>query len=72
MHSRLVKGKFKLQEGVYLAEFLRDAYQSGSFNREDLVNGRILRGYEMRVRLRNDDTTEANLRIVKINSTISQ
>ena len=73
MQSRLLKGRFKRQEGVYLSDFLRDALDgTGTFQRTRLHNGRILRGYEIRVRLRNDDTTEANLRIVKINSTISQ
>lgn len=77
MQSRLVEGKFKLQEGVYTSEFLRDALVKDgiggtTFEKSQLIGGRFLRGHEMRIRLRNDDTDEANLRIVTVKSNISQ
>lgn len=77
MQSRLTKGKFKLQEGVYRSEFLRDALVKDgvggtTFEKSQLIKGRWLRGHEMRVRLRNDDTDESNLRIVTVKSNISE
>jgi hypothetical protein len=77
MQSRLVAGKFKLQEGIYRSEFLRDALVKDgiggtTFEKSQLLKGRFLRGHQMRIRLRNDDTTEANLRIVTVKSNISE
>lgn len=77
MQSRLVDGKFKIHEGVYLSEFLRDAIVKDgvggtTFDKRQLQYGRFLRGYEIRVRLKNDDTEESNLRLVSIKSNFSQ
>ncbi len=70
--SRLLAGKFKVQEGMYNSEFLRNALDGNStFVRNRLQTGGVLRGNVIRVRLRNSDTTEANLRLVTINSKIS-
>lgn len=70
--SRLKKGKFELQEGEYRTEFLRDMLSGASTPQEDnLFNGEAMRGYDITLELRNDDTTEANLRLVKINGTTS-
>lgn len=77
MQSRLLHGKFKVQEGVYNSEFLRDALVTDgtgttTFERSQLHNGRALRGLEMRARLRNTDTNEANLRLVTVKSSFSR
>jgi len=70
--SRLKAGKFELQEGEYRSEFLRDMLSGESTPQENnLFNGDDLRGYEVSVNLRNSDTDEANLRMVKINGTTS-
>jgi len=70
--SRLKAGKFELQEGEYRSEFLRDMLSGASFPIENnLFNGDALRGYVISLLLRNSDTSEANLRIVKVNGTTS-
>jgi len=72
MQSRLVAGKFKQQEGIYKSEFLRNALDGNSnFVRNRLQTGHVLRGNVVRVRLRNSDTSEANIRMVIINSKVS-
>ena len=73
MQSRLVAGKFRLQEGIYRAEFLRDALNGGSSpTRDNLVNGRYLRGKEMTIKFKNSDTTQAILESVLVRSTLSK
>lgn len=77
MQSRILEGKFKRQEGIYNSEFLKDALVKDgiggiTFEREQLHSGRALRGHEIRVRLRNSDTIEANLRLVTIKGNISR
>jgi hypothetical protein len=70
--SRLKAGKFEYQEGEYRSEFLRDllsGYSTPQAN--NLFNGDALRGYVIELLLRNNDTTEANLRLVKVNGTTS-
>lgn len=70
--SRLKDGKFEIEEGEYRSDFMFDMLSGTSTLKEDnLFNGDALRGYEISMLLRNDDTTPANLRIVKINSSIS-
>lgn len=73
MQSRLLPGKFRIQEGIYRADFLRDALNGGAvWTRSYLLNGRQLRGKEITVKLRNTDTGKALLETVIINSSISQ
>lgn len=73
MRSRLLSGKFKLQEGIYRSEFLRSALNGvNSFIRNLLFNGKRLRGREMTIKLKNTDTTEAQLETVTVKSTISE
>jgi hypothetical protein len=70
--SRLREGKFELQEGEYRSEFMRDMLSGESTVQiNNLFNGDALRGYVISIDLRNDDTDEAVLRIVKINGTSS-
>lgn len=77
MQSRILEGKFKRQEGIYSSEFLKDALVDDgtgtkTFVRQQLHSGRTLRGHEIRVCLRNDDTSESNLRLVIIKGNISK
>lgn len=72
MQSRLVAGKFRIQEGIYRADFLRDALNGGSWSRVNLLNGRQLRGKEMTVKLRNTNTTKSLLETVIINGSLSK
>ena len=73
MQSRLVLGKFRRQEGVYRAEFMRDSLNGGSTStRDNLVNGRQLRGKEITVKLKNTDITKTLLESVIIKGSISQ
>jgi hypothetical protein len=68
MQSRLKAGKFVLQEGEYRAEFLRDMLSGYSaVQKNNLFNGRALRGYEIYVNLRYESTDKAVLRVVKFN-----
>lgn len=72
MQSRLVSGKFKKEEGIYRASFLRDMLNGGAATINNLLNGRRLRGHEITCKLKNTDTTQATLKTVIINSTISK
>lgn len=70
--SRLKPGKFRLQEGEYRSEFLRDMLSGYSTVQENnLFNGWALRGYSIKVILRYEGTDKAVLRLVKIDSTTS-
>ena len=56
MQSRLKAGRFKLQEGEYRTEFLKDLLSGYSTAQEkNLFNGRELRGYDISVDLRYED-----------------
>lgn len=73
MQSRLLAGKFKRQEGIYRSDFLRDSLNGGSLAvRNNLFNGRQLRGKEMTIKLKNSDTDKAMLESVLIRSSISK
>jgi hypothetical protein len=73
MQSRLKEGKLLRQEGIYRSEFLKDLLSgSSSPVAVNIVQGRSLRGYEITNKMVNDDTTEAVLRSVTINSSISK
>lgn len=73
MKSRLLSGFWKRQEGVWRTDFLRDALNGDiTPTRSNLINGRKLRGHEIRLRLHNGDVNEVNLRSVVIKSTISK
>lgn len=73
MKSRLVSGYWKKQEGMWRSDFLRDALSGGvSPVRNNLHNGRRLRGNQITMKLHNSDTTESNLRTVVVKSTISK
>lgn len=73
MRSRIVSGRFKTQEGIMRSDFLRNALNgAGAFIRKLLINGKLLRGREMAVKLKSSDTTESQLETVVIQSTISK
>lgn len=73
MQSRLVAGRFRKQEGIYRADFLRDSLNGGlTPTRDNLLNGRHLRGKEITVKLKTSETIKTLLESVIINSTISK
>ncbi len=73
MRSRLVAGRFKLQEGIYRSDFLRNALNKAlSFIRNLLINGQILRGREMTIKLKNSGSSESQLETVVVRSSISK
>lgn len=73
MKSRLNKARFRLIEGVFYAEFLRDVDTPG-FNTvdESLINGRQLRGHVCTVLIENDSAKLVVLYAVNIQSTASE
>ena len=73
MVSTLKSSAFKYKEGEYRASFLRDAKtQSTAYSVYDLINGRVLRGKNILIKLENSNTDEVYLRSVTINSSISK
>lgn len=74
MKSQLTKARFRLTEGVFYAEFLRDVNTPGNFlNPEDaLVNGRQLRGHVFIVLIENDSSKLVVLYAINIQSTASE
>ena len=73
MTSRLKEGQFRYRNGEWRAEFLRDAKTTtGSFYVPDLVNGRVLTGNNLLIKLFNDNTNAVYLRSVTVNSVPSR
>lgn len=73
MQSRLLAGKFRRQEGIYRSEFMRDNLNGGSSpTRNNLFNGRQLRGKEITIKLKNSDTDQTLLESVLIRSSVSK
>jgi hypothetical protein len=73
MQSELIKEQFQYNEGEFEAEFLRDnTTTTGIPVVKDLINGRELRGYEIIIRLENDNSSYVYLKTVKIYSLISE
>lgn len=67
MSSRLKPDSFKLTEGQYYSDFLYDMNDPAFTNTlEALLRGRNLRGETMRVRLQNDSTDLATLRMAEV------
>jgi len=57
MASRLSKSRFRLKEGLFYAELLRDTGSPGFTDPDQaLINGRLLRGQTCNVKIVNDDT----------------
>jgi hypothetical protein len=72
MQSKIPSGRFVRREGVYYAEYLRNMFSNSSTaNTLDLLRGDPLRGYVIEHRLENEDTDEANLFKVDVNSSPS-
>ena len=73
MTSRLKEGQFRPRNGEWRAEFLRDAKTTtGAFYVPDLLNGRVLTGNNILIKLKNDCTDAVNLRSVTVNSVPSR
>lgn len=73
MSSRLSKARFRLIEGVFYADFMRDALTPGFTNPvEALVNGRQLRGHVCNILLENDSAKLVVLYAVNIHSVASE
>lgn len=71
MQSEIVEELFRLDDGEFKAEFLRDNLTTtGSPTTVDLINGRALQGKVMSIQLENNDTTASYLKMVTIKSTI--
>lgn len=72
MQSKIPESRFKLREGIYTSDYLRNmkTYSSTASNL-DLVRGEQLRGYYALHRLVNDDTTEVKLYKVDVYGNIS-
>lgn len=69
MQSSLKEANFRIYNGEYRAEFLRDGTtNSSTFSVEDLINGRPLQGHTLIAKLINDNTAEVHLRSVRIGS----
>lgn len=69
MQSSLKEANFRIYNGEYRAEFLRDATtNSSTFSVDDLINGRALQGKTIIVKLINDHTSGVHLRSVRIGS----
>ena len=73
MQSKLPESRFRLIEGVYCANYMRNMKTYGSSaSNLDLVRGELLRGYYARHRLVNDSTSEVNLFKVDVSGNISR
>jgi len=73
MKSRIKPGKFKLEEGEYRSEFLKDLLSGYStYQENNLFNGNELRGYDIYIDLRYEGTDKAVLRLIKIKYSHSQ
>ena len=73
MISKIPENKFKLREGVYTAEFLRNQKTNQSTSTIlDLLKGEEIRSDVVEITLENDDTTEVNLFSVAVNSSKSR
>lgn len=73
MQSKLPESKFRLIEGIYCANYLRNmkTYDTSASNL-DLIRGEMLRGYYADHRLVNDDTTEVTLFKVDVSGNVSR
>ena len=73
MRSKLPESKFRLIEGVYCANYMRNmmTYTSTASNL-DLVRGEQLRGYYIDHRLVNNDTTGVVLFKVDVSGNVSR
>jgi hypothetical protein len=73
MMSKIPEARFKLREGIYCSDYLRNMKTySSSASTLDLVRGESLRGYYARHRLINDDTTEVTLFKVDVMGNVSR
>lgn len=69
MQSSLKEANFRIYNGEYRAEFLRDGTtNSSTFNVPDLIDGRALQGKTILVKLISDSTSGVYLRSVRIGS----
>jgi hypothetical protein len=73
MQSKLPERRFRLMEGIFTANYLRNmkTYTSTASNL-DLVRGETLRGYYAEHRLVNDDTVEVTLFKVDVTGNVSR
>jgi hypothetical protein len=73
MSSKIPDGVWRLEEGVYKSQFLRNAKTTTtSINVVDLHNGDYLRGDALEIEMTNDDTTETRLFMVAVDSELSK
>ena len=73
MISKVPEQRFKLREGVYCSDYLRNMKTySASASNLDLVRGESLRGYYAQHRMENDDTTEVTLFKVDVFGNVSR
>jgi len=73
MQSKVPESRFKLREGIYCSDYLRNMKtHSSSANTLDLVRGENLRGYFAEHRIINDDTSEVTLFKIDVKGNISR
>lgn len=69
MYSRIKKGLFKIIDGVYKSNFLRNMKTTSSTaTQSELYSGDELQGRYLQIKLTNDDTTAVDLLKVHVNS----
>jgi hypothetical protein len=73
MLSKLPEARFVKREGIYYSDYLRNQYTNGSVaSTLDLVRGEQLRGYYIRHRMENSDTSEVVLFKVDVLGNVSR
>lgn len=73
MSSKIPDGRWRLEEGVYRSEFLRNAKSTSDVIKLiDLYNGELLRGYTIIIEMINSSTDEVRLFKIDIDSELSK
>jgi len=74
MQSKILSSEWEEHEGVFRASFMKDMLtgDNTNVNAYYLHNGRELRGREMLIKLKNAETGEVNLFLIKVISNLSK